>query len=65
MKFTQPQFSIVSNEEEHTINFQGLQVVINNKPLDYVVDCELTYDVTTGYGVLNIIQDKFIYALRE
>lgn len=51
-------------DNQTIIDFSDVQIYLNGKPLEDVVDCQLTME-SFGKARIDIIQDKLIYALRN
>lgn len=60
-----PEMFLKTNfDEQRIVDFSNVQIYLNGKPLQNVVDCQLIME-SFGTTRIDIVQDEFIYALRE
>ena len=50
-------------DEQRTVDFSNIQIYINGKPLQNIVDCQLVIE-SFGRTRIDIVQDEFIYNLK-
>lgn len=59
-----PNYMQTEYDNQYIVDFSNVQIYINGKLLENVVDCQLTKE-SFGTARIDIIQDKLIYALRK